>query len=69
VAAPIARVFQAPLLNPLDMGIAFEVIEVFGFLLPAALRVDFAGVAARGLGTVALPRHVTVVGMEEGLAV
>jgi hypothetical protein len=51
------------------MGIAFEVIEVFGFLLPAALRVDFAGVAARGLGTVALPRHVTVVGMEEGLAV
>ena len=69
LAAPIARVFQAPLPDPLDMFIAFEVIEVFGFVPPAMLRVDFAGVAARGLGTEALTRHVAVVGMVEGLAV
>jgi hypothetical protein len=49
--------------------IAFEVIEVVGFLPPAVLRVNFAGVAALGLGTEALTRHVAVIGMVEGLAV
>jgi len=62
-------VSQAPLSDPLDVFIAFEVIEVVGFLPPAVLRVNFAGVAALGLGTEALTRHVAVIGMVEGLAV
>ena len=49
LAAPIARVFQAPLPDALDMRIAFEVIEVFGFLQPASLTLRFADVAALGL--------------------
>jgi hypothetical protein len=69
LAAPIARVFQAPLPNTLDMHLAFEVIEVVGFLQPASLTFGFADLAALGLGTIALPRHVTVVGMVKGLAV
>ena len=60
---------QAPLSDTLDMHIAFEVIEVFGFLQPAPLRVDFAGVAAVGFGTEALTGHVTVVGVVKRLAV
>jgi len=62
-------VFQAPLPDAFDMHIAFEVIEVFGFLKPALLRIDFAGPAALGLGTEALPRHVAVVGIVKRLAV
>jgi hypothetical protein len=48
---------------------AFEVIKIFGFLPPASLRVDFAGVATRGLGTEALTGHIAVVEMENPLAV
>jgi hypothetical protein len=59
----------APLLNALDMHRAFEVIEIVGLLPPALLRVDFAGVAAVGLGTEALTGHIAVVGMENPLAV
>lgn len=69
LAAPIARVFQAPLPDPLDVFIAFEVIEVVGFLQPASLTFGFADFAALRLRTIALPRHVTVVGMVKGLAV
>jgi len=59
----------APLLNALDMHRAFEVIEIVGLLPPALLRVDFAGLAAVGLGTEALTAHIAVVGMENPLAV
>jgi hypothetical protein len=69
LAAPIARVFQAPLPDALDMRLAFEVIEVVGFLQPASLTFGLADLAALGLGTIALPHHVTVVGMVEGLTV
>jgi hypothetical protein len=62
-------VFQAPLPDTLDMRLAFEVIEVFGFLKPAALTFGFADFAALGLGTIALTRHVAVVGMVKCLAV
>jgi hypothetical protein len=48
---------------------AFEVLVVFGFCQPAPLRVHFAGLAALGLGTEALTRHVTVVGMKEAFTV
>ncbi len=51
------------------MRLTFEVIEVLGFLQPAPLRVDFAGVAAFGFGTEALTGHVTVVGIVKRLAV
>jgi hypothetical protein len=60
---------QTPLPDALDMRLAFEVIEVVGFLPPALLRVDFAGLAAFGLGTEALPRHVSMVGIIKRLAV
>jgi hypothetical protein len=62
-------VLPAPLLNALDMHRAFEVIKIVGFLPPASLRVDFAGVATLGLGTEALTGHIAVVGMENPLAV
>jgi hypothetical protein len=62
-------VFQAPLSDALDVRLALEVIKVFGFLPPAVLRIDFAGLAALGLATEALPRHVTVVGLVKRLAV
>jgi hypothetical protein len=53
----------------LDILLAFEVIEILGFLLPASLTLGFAGLAALGLGAIALAPDVAVVGMEEGLAV
>jgi hypothetical protein len=62
-------VVQAPLPDALDMHLAFEVIEVVGFLPPAMLRVDFAGVAALRFRAEALTRHVAVVGIEKCLAV
>jgi hypothetical protein len=60
---------QAPLPDPFDMRMAFEVIEVFGFLQPASLTLSFADLAAFGLGTIALAPHVTMVGMVKRLAV
>jgi len=68
LAAPIARVFQAPLPDALVMRLAFEVIEVVGFLQPASLTLGFADLAALGFGTIALTRHVAVVGMVKRLA-
>ncbi len=65
LAAPVAGMIEAPLLHALDMHVVFEVIKVFGFLQPASLTISFADFAALGLGTVALTRHITVVGMEE----
>jgi hypothetical protein len=59
----------APLLNALDVHRAFEGIDVFRFFEPPSLRVDFAGVATRGLGTEALTAHMAGVGMENPLAV
>jgi hypothetical protein len=38
-------------------------------LQPASLALGFADLAALGLGTIALPRHVAVVGMVKRLAV
>jgi hypothetical protein len=38
-------------------------------LQPASLTFGLADLAALGLGTIALPHHVTVVGMVEGLTV
>jgi hypothetical protein len=38
-------------------------------LQPASLTFGFADFAALGLGTIALPRHVAVVGMVKRLAV
>jgi len=51
------------------MHVAFEVIEVFGFLQPASLTLRFADVAALGLRAVELPPDVTVVGMKEAFTV
>jgi hypothetical protein len=59
----------SPELNPFDIVGASEVVSVFGFLQPTSLAVGFAGVAAVGLGTEALTRHVAVVGMKEPVAV
>jgi hypothetical protein len=62
-------VFQTPLSDALDVRLAFEVIQIFGFVPPAVLRLAFAGLAALGFGTEALPRHVTVVGSVKRFAV
>jgi hypothetical protein len=56
-------------LDALDIFLAFEVVEVFGFLPPALLALGFANLAALGLGTVALTPHVAVVGMKETFTV
>jgi hypothetical protein len=60
---------QAPLPDPFDMRMAFEVIEVFGFLQPASLTLSCADLAAFGLGTIALAPHVAMVAMVKHLAV
>ena len=60
---------ETPLLHALDMRVAFEVIEVFGFLQPASLTLGFADLAALGLRTVELPPDVTVIGMKEAYTV
>ena len=59
----------APLPDALDMGGAAEVIPVAGLVQPTALTVSFAGLAARGLGAVALAPGAARVGIKEGLAV
>jgi hypothetical protein len=56
---------EAPLLHALDMRVAFEVIEVVGFLQPASLTLGFADLTAFGLRTVELPPNIAVVGMKE----
>jgi hypothetical protein len=51
------------------MGRAAEVITVVGVLQPTALAGHFAGLAARGLGAVALPPGAARVGSKKGLTV
>ena len=68
-ASPVARVILAPLPDALDMGGTAEVITVVGLLEPPALTGRFAGLAARGLRTVALAPGAARVRSKEGLAV
>ena len=56
-------------MHALDMRVAFEMIEIFGFLQPAALTLGFADFAALGLRTVELPSDIAVVGMKEAFTV
>jgi len=56
----------APLPHALDLGGACEVIAVSGLVEPATLASGFAGVAARGLGAVALASGAARVGIKEG---
>jgi len=56
----------APLPHALDLGGAGEVIAVAGLLEPAALARRLAGLAARGLGAVALAPDVARVRRKEG---
>jgi hypothetical protein len=56
----------APLPDALDVGGAGEVIAVAGLLEPAALARRLAGLAARGLGAVALALDVARVRCKEG---
>jgi len=56
----------APLPDALDLGGAGEVIAVAGLLEPAALARRLAGLAARGLGAVALAPDVARVRHKEG---
>jgi len=51
------------------MGGAFEVIAVVGLLLPAALAVGFAGLAALGLSAIALSPGAAWIGIKEGFTV
>ena len=51
------------------MGGALEVIAVGGLLLPAALAVGFAGLAALGLRAVALSPGAAWIGIKEGFTV
>ena len=69
LAAPVARVGFAPLPDALDLGRPAEIIPVVRFLMPTALAGGFAGLAARGLGTVALALGAARVGLKEGLTV
>jgi hypothetical protein len=69
VTPPVAWVRLAPLPHALDLGGACEVIAVRGLVEPATLAGGFAGVAARGLGAVALASGATGVGIKEGLTV
>jgi hypothetical protein len=62
-------VILAPLPDALNMGGTAEVITVVGLLEPPALTGRFAGLAARGLRTVALAPGAARVGIKEGLAV
>jgi hypothetical protein len=62
-------VVESPLLDALDILLAFEVIEVIGFLPPASLTLGFADTAALGLGAVALAPDIAVIGMEKAFTV
>ena len=66
----IARVkTQRDQLDALDILLAFEGIEVVGFLPPASLSLGFADVTALGLGAVALAPNVAMVGIKEPFTV
>ena len=59
----------APLPDALDLGRACEVIAVGWLVEPATLAGGLAGLAARGLGAVALAPGAARVGIKEGLTV
>src|SRR5205823_3078035 len=67
LASPGARVVFSPLPDALDMGGACEVIAVVGLVLPAALAVGFAGLAALGLRAIALSPGAARIGIKAGL--
>src|SRR5256886_6876310 len=69
LASPVARVVLSPLPDALDLGGAFEVIAVVGLLLPSALAVGFAGLAALGLRAIALSPGAAWIGIKEGFTV
>ncbi len=60
---------KSPLLDALDILLAFEVIAVVGFLSPASLTLGFADVAALRLGAVALTPNVAMVGIKKPFTV
>ena len=60
---------ESPLPDALDILLAFEVVEVVGFLPPASLTLGFADVTALGLGAVALAPDVTMVRIKEPFTV
>jgi len=59
----------APLPDALDLGRAAEIITVGRFAQPTTLAGGLAGLAARGLGAVALASGAARVGSKEGLTV
>jgi hypothetical protein len=59
----------APLPDALDMSRVAEIIPVVRFVMPTALAGGLAGLAARGLGAVALAPGAARVGSKEGLTV
>ena len=59
----------SPLSHALDVLGASEVVAIVGFIEPSALAVGLTGLAALGLGAVALTLRIAVVGNEEHLAV
>jgi hypothetical protein len=59
----------APLPDALDMGRVAEIIPVVRFVMPTALAGGLTGLAARGLGAVALAPGAARVGSKEGLTV
>ena len=69
LASPVPRVGFAPLPDALDMGRVAEIIPVVRLLMPTALAGGLAGLAARGLGAVALAPGAARVGIKKGLTV
>ena len=59
----------APLPDTLDMGRAAAIIPVVRLVMPTALAGGLAGLAARGLGAIALAPGAARVGRKEGLTV
>jgi hypothetical protein len=59
----------APLPDAFDMRRVAEIIPVVRFVMPTALAGGLAGLAARGLGAVALAPGAARVGIKEGLTV
>jgi hypothetical protein len=59
----------APLPDALDMRRVAEISLVVRFVMPTALAGGLAGLAARGLGAVALAPGAARVGIKEGLTV
>src|SRR5437762_14021010 len=69
LASPVPRVGFAPLPDTLDMGRAAEIIPVVRVVMPTALAGGLAGLAARGLGAIALAPGAARVRRKEGLTV